>query len=247
MPVYAMWRSGLPTGISDVTELSSSLIDSLGLRYIVNNDPGQYIVNFPLSISYSPILRNQNYLTMKLIISMLNKRYEAIVKPDTGQVYWSTERQLTFASLSLGIFLNYSIPDEFFKIKNIERVCFSFGLTGTPLSHLRNRMQTTFLKAKRIDLKTYISAYGIGISWYLGLSTLRRLAEANGLEAGAIYQGSWNGRFMHDKHHLKNQDINVSHSNPEEVLQFVSHRFILYFDILVGKKKKETETSEDEK
>ncbi len=84
------------------------------------------------------------------------------------------------------------------------------------------------------------SGYGTGVSWHIGVTTLRKLSEANGLEIGILYFGSWHQRFMYDGptewQHMKNSDINPLSKNPSEVLQFISQRFVLSLNILTGKK-----------
>ena len=232
MPIYNNWGSGLPSSVKEIPEIADTL-DSLNLSFEKNNDPGSYIVNFPISIAYTPFTNDDTYLTVKVIASWINKRFEAVAKDsDSGNVFWSTERNLTFSTLSMSLFYNQLILKKLFFIEKVEKAFFSFGISGYPLVYLKHRIETKNLPVS--DTK----AYGIGISFYAGISTLRKFADVNGIEAGVLYKGSWFGRFMHEGHHLVNSDINPYGSDNSEVVQFFSHRFLLYFDLLMGKKVK---------
>ena len=229
MPVFDSWRSGLPEIFSDLTEIPDSL-DSLGFSFAITNDPGPYNVNFPLNVSFTPLTRDDYYLSIKLIFSWMYKKFEASAKSDSVDMTIKTERKLSLLSLSLGTFFNYSIPSKYFLIDKTEKASITVGISASPLILLRNRITTgDYLKHDN-------RSYGIGVSWYGGLSTLRTLSQTGGLEVGIMYTGSWNGRFMHDGHHIKRGDINQSDSHYTNVLQYVSHRFIICFSLLTGKK-----------
>jgi hypothetical protein len=230
IPIYNNWRSGLPSSIKEIPEIADTL-DSINLSFEKNNDPGSYIVNFPISIAYTPFTRDDRFMTVKVTVSTIYKRFEAVAKDsDSGNVFWSTERRLSFSTLSMGLFYNQLILKKFFLIEKVDKAFFSTGISGYPLVYLKHRIETKNYPV--IDRK----AYGLGISIYAGITTLRKFADVNGIEAGVLYKGSWFGRFMHEGHYLKNKDINPNGSDGSEVIQFISHRFLLYFDLLLGKK-----------
>ena len=229
MPVFESWRSGLPGYFSDLTEIPDTL-DSLGFRLSIANDPGPYSVNFPLNVSFTPLTRDGYYLSIKLLFSWMYKKFEASAKSDSVDMIIRTERKLSLLSLSLGTFFNYTIPSKYFLIDKTEKASITVGISASPLILLRNRIITEdYLKCDN-------RSYGIGVSWYGGLSTLRPLSQTGGLEVGIMYTGSWNGRFMHDGHHINNGDINPFDSHYTDVLQYVSHRFMICFSLLTGKK-----------
>lgn len=229
MPVFDSWRSGLPGIFSDLTEIPDSL-DSLGFSFAITNDPGPYNVNFPLNVSFTPLTRDDYYLSIKLLFSWMYKKFEASAKSDSVDMTIKTERKLSLLSLSLGTFFNYSIPSKYFLIDKTEKASITVGISASPLILLRNRITTDDY------LKHDNRSYGIGVSWYGGLSTLRTVSQTGGLEVGIMYTGSWNGRFMHDGHHIKRGDINQFDSHYTDVLQYVSHRFMICFSLLTGKK-----------
>ena len=116
MPVFDSWKSGLPKAFSDLTEipdtLDSLIRDSLRFSFTVNSDPGHYYVNFPVHISFTPLTRDDYYLSIKLLFSWMYKRLEASAISDSIDMIIKSERKLAFLSLSLGTFFNYSIPSK---------------------------------------------------------------------------------------------------------------------------------------
>ena len=124
----------------------------------------------------------------------------------------------------------FSIPLKYFNIDKFENSFITLGVSGSPLLILREWFNVDN------DHDEKKNSYGIGVKWHAGIITLRKLSQRGGLEVGIIYNGSWNGRFMHDGHHIKRENIDLFDANPSDVLQFLSHRFIISFSIMAGKK-----------
>jgi len=227
MPVFESWQAALPNTLADI----DSAFIATKYNYIVSSEPVRYNVNFPISVAFTPVTKEHFELSLKALFSWMHKKYEASVEPkDSGKTVWESEKHLSTTSLALGVFLNRTIPPRYFFINNVEKASFQMGVAAAPLNMLRNRAKTT-----KTDSYDNFS-FGTAVLWYAGLRTLRQLSAVNGLEVGLSYAGSWNGRFMRHGSPINRGSINPFDSKAPEELDFLAHRFVIYFNVLAGKK-----------
>ncbi len=235
MPVFNVWEEGLPYSIEEISVLSS-FPDSLNLTLTLIEKPNTYNINFPIFVSFTPYIRNNRHISLTGSFFVMRKIYKAVVRDESRNTIWKSEQTLSLSSFLLGIRLIQPIPEKYFSVKKIEKVSFLIGISGSPLLVL-NGESITVLNSKSTADNDF-TAYGIGVSWELGISTLRKLSKKNGLEIGIYYLGSWNGRFMDNGHHINQGDLNPQNSKPSEIVQFTPQRIVIYFNILTGKKSK---------
>ena len=229
MPVFDLWNKS----VKNDSILTTRLLDRFAADSIVSvsivDQPTEYTVCFPLSIGFTPVATENNLLYFGLTFSLMRKNSKAQFEIDSTTSAF-LEQSLSLKTFFLGVKYHFSIPLKYFNIDKFENSFITLGVSGSPLLILREWFNVdNGYEEKR-------NSYGIGVKWHAGVITLRRLSQRGGLEVGIIYNGSWNGRFMHDGHHIMRRDIYPYDDNSSDVLQFLSHRFIISFSILAGKK-----------
>lgn len=225
MPVYKHWEDGLPLTKGDVPGLSG--IPNTNIDFKEVKKAVVYNVNFPVTVSFTPVIRENKRLSFYSSFFVMYKDYKAEARIDTGNIttVWKCEENFTMTDLSFGIKYSALISSTYFSISKVSEVLFSFGMSGSPLIMLRQKSV----------VRNDFTAFGIGVSWLAGISGLRILHEKNGLEVGIDYKGSWNGRFRDKGEYIITGRINPDISSTSDVLKFVSHRFVIYFSLLLGK------------
>ncbi len=228
-PLFELWLNGR----ADETVVNAYLTNMPGIDSILEvsiiEKPASYNVLFPISFSFTPYVSEKWSLSFNTSFYWIRKHFLASYKLDTLSSY-DIEEKLSIKNFSLGLKCNFKIPNTLFSISNIEDSYISFGFDGSPLVILREWQKITGTKEKTKNSE------GIGIGWQAGFTTHKKLGEKNGLEVGFNYHGSWNGRFMDNDHHILRADINIFDSEASEVLTYVTHRFVLCFAVLAGKK-----------
>lgn len=246
MPVFDEWRGALPT--NKIPQLISGIPDTLD-SIKINDDPGTYNVNFPITIAYSPYVDSTNRLSFKLGFSWMYKKFEAtaFTSIDTSvSDSFNIEQSMSLTNFSLGLFYSRTISKNYFIIEKAEKVTFTIGVSGSLPIVLKYKKSIGYDNADFSYTPVNIMSSGSGVSWYLGLSVFRLLSSKNALEIGALYKGSWNQRFCVDydnNNQVSWSDIN-SGTRKTSVLKFISHRFVLYFDILPRRKQKSNDKDE---
>jgi hypothetical protein len=56
------------------------------------------------------------------------------------------------------------------------------------------------------------------------------------VEIGIHYTGGWYCRFMKNDHHVRWSAINSESKNKDEIVEFMTHRLFISFNLLAGKK-----------
>lgn len=229
IPVFDLWKKS----VKNEKVLKALLLDWFTADSVVSvsitDQPTEYTVCFPLSIAYTPITTEHNLLSFDLTFSWMRKYSKARFEIDSLTTA-SLEQRLSLKSFYLGMKYHFSIPLKYFNIDKFENSYITIGISGSPLLILREWFDVDN------EYEEKKNSFGIGVKWHAGVITLRRLSQKGGLKVGIIYNGSWNGRFMHDGHHIMRRDIYPLDTHSSDVLQFLSHRFIISFSILAGKK-----------
>lgn len=234
MPVYDQWNKGLPSMITDtVTILNGDFIFKLPLT--IKEKPSVFNVSFPISLSATPLVRKNGFLTVSAEFYWMAKTFKASLVRDSNRTYLSMEKKLIILSPAVGFAYSYIIPEKYFTISKAQQSSFVWGLSASPYVLLREKIS--------IDPGAATSANnyaGVSVSWRVGLLTLRMLSPRGGLISEFVYTGSWNGRFMHDDRHVTNSFIDPSDSHPDERLAYFSTRFRLSFTFITGKASKQS-------
>ncbi len=247
LELFNLWQSGLQDELLANKLREQFNVDSTSIINVLSADkeePAVYNVTFPLSLSITPFVFEKSFISLGCSFSWIQKYsrvpfkildLESVVDTsflsNYGDSIVNFENKLSLKTLTFNLKYNFLIPDIYFNIEKIRENYLILGVSGSPLVILREWNNNS------INLEETINSYGISAGWLAGLSTFRRFSSKSSLEMGFVYAGSWQGRFMDNDHHRMISDINNSESDSSEVLQYVSHRFILYFNMILGKRK----------
>ncbi len=240
-PLFEVWQDGLETETKINEIILSTLLPDSILTVSIIEPPAPYTVVFPVYLSFTPLVTENHSLTFSTSYFWIRKTFLASYALDTLSVSYIEDR-LSIKNVSLGVKYHVKIPDTYFKISTVENTCITVGFNGSPLIVLRQWRKLTGLPEWESN------SYGIGVGWVAGMTTFKKLGEKNGLEIGFTYNGSWNGRFVDPiftGNHLLRGHINPFDTHYNEAVEFITHRFLLHFSILIGRKnyRKETQTS----
>jgi hypothetical protein len=236
--LFELWEEGLETNRLKATMHQQLSIDTIISVLTVSpiEIPAVYNVTFPLSISYTPFVFKRSFLSLGCSYSWIRKyshvsfKLDSLIPVTLNDSIIDLEQRLSLKTLTFSLKYKFLIPDIYFNIEKIRESYLTLGISGSPLVILREWYQYSLQPEEKKN------SYGISAGWLAGIATFRRISSKMSLEMGFVYSGSWQGRFMDNNHHRMIGDITKSETNPSEVLQFVSHRFILYFNLLIGKK-----------
>ncbi len=243
LPLFDLWEEGLSSekqyDIMDSHFPGDSNFDSLGVRsFSVVETPSVYNITYPISISYTPfVFKNKSFLSFGSTFSW-NRKYlktkfllDSLSEMAVGDSILYFEQKLSLKSFAIDIMYHFLIPEKYFKVEKVKNSFITIGLTGYPVIILREWSKISLNPKKKQN------SYGFGFGWCAGLSTCRKLSKSSGLKVYMGYLGSWKGRFKNNGYIITEGDISRTTLEEPNILTFISHRFILQFNLLVGIKK----------
>ena len=239
-PLFSEWQNGLPDSSAKLAGPSSA-VPHFTIREPVNT----YNIFWPLLVSVTPFISERHALSLEgsLYFLFLNKSYKASLTTGVDSlrslVEWSQSCAAVF--FSLGFDYRRVIPEEYFKVDNVKRTTANIGFSVIPLMHFTKSASfsaagipdsTIALLEKNIDNASF---NGIGCSWKIGISSLRRLSSKSGLEISISYIGRYCGYFKNGKTRMLWKDLDPSYSRPNEKISFLSNTFELSLMLQTGK------------
>ncbi|MBD3317796.1 MAG: hypothetical protein GF344_18585 [Chitinivibrionales bacterium] len=232
MPVFDLWETGLP---EQVTDLSRGADSAMATGFGIVEEPNPYNVSFPLTVTYSTPLRDGRRIALAASFAGIRKTFRGTAESDSLGTWWERTARLALASASLEGALYVNINDEYFSIDNVDNTSFVLGLGVTPWARLTlyNREQNHSIH-KSFSREHHYN--GVGASWTLGVSSLKKVSGGNGIEVGVVYQGHRYGYFRGNGGRLNRGALNPNDEADGDPLSFTAHRFKIYLQLLFGKK-----------
>ncbi|HEX7511456.1 MAG TPA: hypothetical protein VF335_09165 [Chitinivibrionales bacterium] len=236
-PLFDQWQRGLPDSATDLVGKNAQTP-----RFTITQAVDAYYIVWPLILSYTPFPGERNSLTLESSWYFLfsGKSFIATLKNDSlpaQSVSWSQSCAAYF--FTLGLSYRRAIPEEYFKVEGVKQTAVILGLSVTPL--LRVTKSSSFSSTDIADsTKTALMAHsdnrvwnGVGCSWKLGISTLKKLSSRSGLQMDLVYIGRFNGLFSRA---MQWRDINPTSDTPNEKVSFMSSTFEINISLLSGKR-----------
>jgi hypothetical protein len=234
MPLFDEWREGLPDSVGSMPNYAA-YADSYHVTDPRIEPADAYTTAFPLAITVAPFVDSARYISIHAGFTYMTKNYLSTWDTDSAGIFWQVERTLSLIMPSIGLSYNYRIPSKLFAVANIDRAYLTVGLSASPYVFIKTVAKNTSTIAS-IRTDTEQKHNGYAAIWQGGISTLRPLSDRAGLEVGVLYVGGWFGRFMEDEHHVKWTAVKEYGAENNRVLNFMVHRFKVYFNVLIGKK-----------
>ncbi len=229
MPVFDLWQEGLPDSSRSFVYQS----DTVTRRVNVQQDFPTYNTSFPLSLVYHIPSDTQQSVAVELTAWTMGKRYEAQWR-DTSVVYSEIDYRLRLWYVGIGANYYRELPERYFSIDAVDRTMINVGAAFAPFLILNHQQREKTINTPQVsDQDTYI---GRGISWRIGLSTMREITPGRGAEINVVYQGHWMGGFRDGDIPLKRRRINPADDDGNDNVSFTAHRFILFFRFILGKR-----------
>ncbi len=242
MALFDLWEERLEN-----TRLTSSIRAQLPLdttkaiRTI--EEPSFYYVTFPFYGAITPFVSEKGFLSLGVNFSWIRKYSKVSFELDSlGTIAYNDslgtmEQRLAHVNLGFDIKYHIRINKLYFNVENVRESFLVIGLSGYPLSMVSQWKNLSFIP----QTKDY--NFGFGGGWYAGLSTIKRLSNKTGLDVGIIYSGSWMGQFRDKGNSISENYITGAPSSQGAKLQWLSHRFSFYVNLLMGNKKYRTQTT----
>jgi hypothetical protein len=239
IPVFSIWKNGLPQSLAGFGISSSSLgqpADSVPLAFFLKENPDIYNMVFPLSISFDRCF-SQSRLGTALSFSLISKNYTSSIATaaDSSLRRIDIRQQLSLYTLTLDLLYGRKIPARYFSVDGVDRTDAIIGISIAPLLALNKRSSIksntsdprfTSLADSLAKGANSFSSYGVAFGWRAGIMTLRRLSNQGGVEAGISYFGAWSGRFRTGEVPLLERQISNTGAEGKEISS-ISHRIEL--------------------
>ncbi len=239
-PLFSEWQNGLPDSSAKLAGPGSA-VPQFKVREPVN----LYNIFWPLYISVTPFISERHALSLEgaAYFVFSGKSFKASL--GTGQdslpasVEWTQSCAATF--FSIGFDYRRTIPEEYFKVENVQRTTANIGLSLVPLMHFSKSSSfssntlpdsTIAVLEGHLDNRSF---NGIGGSWKIGISSLRRLSSKSGVEIGISYIGRYLGYFKSGRTRMLWKDLNPGFGRPDEKVSFLSHTFEISLVLQTGK------------
>ncbi|MBN1980352.1 MAG: hypothetical protein JW795_02390 [Chitinivibrionales bacterium] len=229
MPLFKEWEQGLPQQLFDTIKLDTIIL-VMPLPLTVKDRPPSYSVTFPATLRYTLAVDSQDIVEINLVASYMAKSFTAAVVNQTGDKVRFLSKSLSLTDASIGVQYLYTLSEKYFTITSMEKNYLACGVQLHPLCALA---QKTVRKPGNFSTNEYW--WGTGLSWQVGLVSMRKLSPKSGWSGGVCYIGTWYGRFITDGHHSTIGQLNPKATNASEPLQSISHRFILSFSLISTK------------
>jgi hypothetical protein len=197
-------------------------------------------------VSVTPFVNERHALSLEgaLYFLFLGKSYKASLTAENDSLRQSVEWSQSCAAVffSLGFDYRRVIPEEYFKVENVKRTTANIGFSVIPLMHFSK--SASFSTAGIIPDSTRallnkntgnMSFNGIGCSWKIGISSLRKLSSKSGVEIGISYIGRYLGYFKNGRTRMLWKDLNPSHGRPNDKISCLSNTFELSLMLQTGK------------
>jgi len=250
-PAFDIWRRSLPRSLANLS-LPAYLhgvdgpgdADSARLRFELKDEPNTYNVDFPLGLSWAFLSRGPHGLSAHCAFTFQRKHASAVLRADSVAGKLTLEQSLALLSLGAGLTYTLGIPETFFSVDTASITTKALGVAFDPLTWLHRRedldadggTDDSLVAAGRpVSSQLHEWAeYGWGISWTVGVTSVKKLSETGGLVTTVGYQGRWQ-RFSG----LVEDDLRyLGRSEGTPVLSFVSHRFVLMLSLVRGRRPK---------
>lgn len=237
-PLFTEWIKGLPDSARDIVGPDTAL-----KNFSIKEPADAFTILVPITLYWTPFADTRHALSFEGSFFWISKTFQAYVQGDTATakfVHW--QQSMTAYSFSLGLDYKYNIPEQFFKVENVNRTSLLLGFSVDPLLLVDKNASfsssgiadSTLARANAaVDKRSF---KGIGCAWRAGFSSLRRLSTAKGLEISLVYTGRWYGYFKNGKTSAPWKDINPTASSPLENVSFLSSTFQISFALVSGKK-----------
>jgi hypothetical protein len=239
-PLFSEWQNSLPDSSAKLLGGSSAVP-----RFTIREPVNTYNIFWPLLVSVTPFINERHALSLEgaAYFLFLNKSYKASLTTGVDSLHSSVEWNQSCAAVffSLGFDYRRVIPEEYFKVDNVKRTTANIGFSVIPLMHFTKSasFSATGIPDSAIAMlekNTHnLSFNGIGCSWKIGISSLRRLSSKSGVEIGISYIGRYYGYFLNGATRTLWKDLNPSYKRPNDKLSFLSHVFELSLMLQTGK------------
>ncbi len=242
-PVFSMWENALPDslgtfGLDNNYPLQYS--DSSELIYRITQKVDPFSMSIPISINYGYWTEN-SLLSVAINFSTSSKRLQSslFMQNDSLERRVNLNNTIRFTTLGFGAEVHRSIPRHYFSITGVDQTFFTAALGVSPFSrvtvhnYVSSVENDTIIESVRDSVVakfSTIAGNGIGASWRLGISSVRKLDKRSNLLIGLCYSGSWFSRFRTENRHLRKEDINPQQS--DELLSFVANRIEFTISLL---------------
>jgi hypothetical protein len=238
-PLFAEWIKGLPDSARDIVGPDTTL-----KNFSVKEQADAYTILIPLTFYWTPLADERHSLSFEGSFFWINKSFQAYLQSgDTTVSRWvHWQQSMSAYSFSVGFNYKYNIPEQYFRVENVNRSSLLLGFSVDPLLLVDKSASfsssgladSTLARANAVlDKRNF---RGVGCAWRLGFSSLHRLSTAKGLEISLVYSGRWYGYFKNGKTRTLWKDINPAASSPLENLSFLSSTFQISFALVSGKK-----------
>lgn len=238
-PLFTEWIRGLPDSARDIVGPDTAL-----KNFSIKEPADAYTILVPITIFWTPLADERRSLSLEGSFFWISKSFQAYLQSNDSAVskwvHWRQSMSAYF--LSLGFNYKYNIPEQYFKVENVNRTSLLIGFSADPLLLVDKNASFSFSEIADSTLARANAAAdngtfrGIGCAWRLGLSSLHRLSTRKGLEISLVYSGRWYGYFKNGKTRTTWKDINPMASSPLENVSFLSSSFQISFALVSGKK-----------
>jgi hypothetical protein len=243
-PLYSEWENGLPDSSAEFAG-SGSIVPKFTVREAVNS----YNIFWPLKASFTPFVNERQALSLEgsFFFLFTGKSFLASLLPGGDSLHSSVEVNQSCAAyfFTIGVDYRKTIPEEYFKVEGANRTSAIIGLSITPLLHFSKQTSFSYSNIpdstiarieKNIDNRSF---NGMGCSWKLGISSLRKLSKKSGVEIGITYIGHYMGLFKNGSSPMVWRDLNPGHARPDEKISCISNTFELSIILQSGKAQKD--------
>jgi hypothetical protein len=238
-PLFKEWIKGLPDSASDLAGKSSQVP-----KFSILEPPNAYYIVWPVLLSFTPFSNERRSISIEsaAYFLFLGKSFIASLKNDSLPVQAVTWNQSCDAYFfTIGLTYRHVIPPDYFKVEGAQRTSAVLGLSVTPLMHFSE--SSSFSAAGIADstltkLQTNVdnrSFNGMGCSWKIGVSTLKKLSPRSGLEIDLVYIGRINGYFKNNGGRMLWKDVNPGSETPRQNVSFLSSTFEIDISLETGK------------
>jgi hypothetical protein len=237
-PLFSEWQNGLPDSSVNLAGPGSKVP-----RFTVREQANSYNIFWPLFLSYTPFVNERHALSLESSFYFISKSYKVSLTAPSDSTNTSVEWSQSCAASFFTVGFDYrrSIPEEYFKVENVKRTTGNIGFSVVPLVHFTKR--ASFTSANIPDSTVAIlngnkdnrTFNGLGFSWKIGVSCLKKLSSKSGLEIGISYMGRYLGYFRNGATRMLWKDVNTANGKPNEKISLVSHTVELSFMLQNGK------------
>ncbi|MBD3344550.1 MAG: hypothetical protein GF401_05765 [Chitinivibrionales bacterium] len=253
---FDMWEKGLPRNLADFgleSEIpraqfvpSAHDTDTTNISYEIQESPSNYHIYFPLMFSVATLTDTTSRLRFESSFFFIRKSLISSLQDDSLSNRIDIKHSLTYLSLSLGAQYSFVIPEQYFRVNETEQTTFNAAFAVAPLTYIQTGTSAkaeglpdglfSHLKSRAVTPFSSFDAFGLGLSWKIGISSLRSFTPSTGMNIGIYYLGHWSGMFYGDDSRLKRGDIYAATSKPGDNFSMIAHRFEISVMFLRGKK-----------